>query len=136
MLAHSATNDVRLLIGAMLASCSALRAIWRVGQLASGKAEVSTPFTWDLIAFGDCHALHQLREAIHLHRQDVRVLVVTDRHHFQSAWGVEQSGSLERWEWAQTTAGEAFYNEVTGNLDYGNRLRYRAVRLWHSAVNG
>jgi len=131
MLTNYAANDVGSFIGEVLTNCPLLRAIWRVGQPANAKTELASLFVWDLIAFGDPLALHRLRQAPHLHRQNVRLRVVTDGDRFQSAWGIEQSGSLARWEWAQTNAGEAYYNDFAVPAERSSRLRYRAVRLWH-----
>lgn len=128
-------KDVGFFIGDVLTNCPLLRAIWRVGQFANGKADLSSLFVWDLIAFGDPQALQRLRQAVNLHRENVRLRVVTDGDRFHSAWGIAQSGSLLRWEWAQTSAGEAFYNDSSGKDEPSSRMRYRAVRLWHSGPN-
>ena len=133
MLRKPVANDIRFFIGEVLTSCPLLRAIWRVGQLASGKADLSLAFVWDLVVFGDRHALQRLQEAAHIHREDVRLCVVTDGDRFHSAWGMVQDGSLTRWEWAPANAGEAFYSAATRQAgQHGDRVRYRAVRLWHS----
>ena len=125
-------NDIGFFIGDVLTSCPLLRAIWRVGQLASGKADLSPAFVWDLIVFGDRPALQRLQEAAHIHRKDVRLCVVTDGDRFRSAWGIVQDGSLSRWEWAPANAGEAFYSASAAQAGHGDRVRYRAVRLWHA----
>lgn len=130
--AQSVANDVGVFITDVLTNCRLLRAIWRIGQLANGKTDLSSLFVWDLIAFGDSHALQRLREAVYLHRQHVRLLVVTDGDRFHSAWGRDESGSLTRWGWAQTNAGEAYYTDFTMRAGQSNPVRYRAVRLWHS----
>lgn len=127
------TLNVELFIGELLTNCRLLHSIWRVGQLAGGDAAFSPAFAWDLVAFGDLQALHRLQQAAYLHREDVRLRVVTNGNLFQSAWGMQQSGSLARWEWAQTNPGEAYYNDLASDLAYENRTRYRAVRLWHAS---
>jgi hypothetical protein len=125
-------SNIGSFIGEVLTSCPLLRAIWRVGQPASGKAGLSPSVLWDLIAFGDPEVLHQLRHATHLHRRNVHLRVVTNGDRFESAWGAEQSGSLTKWEWAQTSASEAYYTDFAAETHSGNRVRYRAVRLWHA----
>jgi len=121
-------------MGEVLTCCPLLRAIWRVGRAANGNAGLSSSFTWDLIAFGDAAALQVLRQASHLHRQNVRIRVVTDGDHFRSAWGIEQDGSLARWEWGPTIGGEAFYSDIPALADHRSRARYRAVRLWQAVA--
>ena len=129
-------NDISCFIGDVLTNCPLLRAIWRVGQLANGKADLSPTFIWDLIVFGDHRALRRLQETVYLHREDVRLCVVTDGDRFQSAWGTVQDGSLARWEWTPANAGEAFYSASTAQAGHGDRVRYRAVRLWHAGRPG
>ena len=131
MRAQRAPNDIGHFIDSLLTISPQLRAIWRVGQGANGKAGPSL-FVWDLIAYGNPQVLQQLRQAVHLHRENVRLRVVTDGDRFQSAWGIEQNGSLARWEWAQTSPGEAYYNDFAAQTEHRNRVRYRAVRLWHA----
>jgi hypothetical protein len=125
-------EDIAGFVGAVVSCCPGLQAIWRVGQAASGAATSYSSFTWDLIAFGDAAQLQRLQGAVHLHRSDVRIRVVTDGNRFESAWGAGRRGSLDGWEWMRTAPGEAFYSDFRTGAEDRQRLRYRAVRLWHA----
>jgi len=121
-------------IAAMVAWCPAIRAIWCIGDFADTPPS-GTRGLWDLLAFANPHTLLQLRLATTLHRQDVCLRVVTDGDRVHSAWGnAPEDGSLARWEWAESGAGDAFYSEarwaepqLSGVVE---RVRLRALCLW------
>lgn len=125
-------HDLARYVGKVLSCCPLIRSLWRSGVPAEGGANLGSAFLWDLIAFADMAALQRLRRSADLHRADVRLCVVTDGDHCESAWGaLPPHGSLAGAEWQQTSVAEAFYNELASGVRY-RRTRRRAVRLWHA----
>ncbi len=129
-------GDVSAFLREVLAYCVSIRSIWLIGARAEIAAVRNRQYVdWDLLVFADPGALGQLRRSAHLHRSDVRFLVVTDGEHFERAWGnPEKSGSLFGWGWRRASASEAFYDEALWDKPAHNgvvrRLRRRALRLW------
>lgn len=75
-----------------------------------------------------------------LHREDVRLSVVTDGDRFEGAWGAApDADSLTEANWVESNRGEAFYSDPAarnGSLSVAALppSRRRAVCLWRSAA--
>ena len=120
-------------IAGVVAWCPAIRSIGRIGDSADTPPDARS--SWDLLAFANPYTLLQLRVATTLHRQDVRLRIVTDGDRVHSAWGnAPDDGSLRRWEWTETGGGDAFYSEARWAAPQSNgvveRVRLRARCLW------
>ena len=121
------------------ASCPAVSSVWLIGERAGSPApHAADPRVWDLVAFADGASLRRLRKALHLHRSDVRLRVVTDGDHFAAAWGdLPGLGSLLQWDWVQAGKGEAFYSEASwrepAQTGLVERTRRRALCLWQTS---
>ena len=95
--------------------------------------------TTELLAFADHRTLAGLRTCDHLHRADVRLLVVVDGDAFETAWGSPAiSGSLSRCGWREVSMDHAFYDEarwgsVAGEPGTVVRERREAHLIWRLA---
>jgi hypothetical protein len=118
------------------AQCPAVRSVWMLGaRAASAAPHEPGHLVWDLLIFADAATLQRLRTAMHLHRQDVRMRVVTDGDRYAVAWGdLPGYGSLFEWDWVEPSEAEAFYSEAQwhepASAGAVTRVRRKALCLW------
>lgn len=121
------------LLHAMLASCLDIRAVWSIDHEVD---DTSTPADrFKLLVFADAATCARLQRSAPDDSAVAQLLVVIDGDLFESAWPRSGSGSLARWAWRQTAAGEAFYDEARwapGAHDSRGvvRVRRKALLLW------
>ena len=117
-----------------------VRSVWMIGERAESELPyASGPALWDLLAFGGAADLWRVRLATQLHRQDVRLRIVTDGDRFGTAWGDSPAhGSLHQWDWVRAGEREAFYSEVRwrepAREGLVERMRRRALCLWQAGA--
>jgi len=119
------------LVDELICTAVDIREIWSIGhdpgEVAGERGELQ------LLVFANEAVLRALRKCDRLHDAEVQLLVVVDGENFLTAWGPAMwSGSLARWAWQETSAGEAFYDESRWARSDGTvvRVRRRALRVW------
>ncbi|HEX2567680.1 MAG TPA: hypothetical protein VHL85_12535, partial [Burkholderiales bacterium] len=81
-------RDLCAFLGQALERCASIESVWLIGARAGGAVRACAGLVeWDLLAFADLRALYLLRRSVPMHRQDVRLRVVTDGQRFENAWG-------------------------------------------------
>ena len=116
--------------------CLDLRSVWSIDHEPHDGWD-SRGGPWRLLAFGDLAALKRLRTCDNLKKGNIELLVVLDGDVFATAWGrAGLTGSLARWAWRSTSAGEAYYDESrwergreTGVV---TRSRRKAMLVWQA----
>ena len=138
---HDAGPGIAGFVYSLAACYPAIRSLWLVGDHAnSADASDAAASPWELMAFANRHTLIGLKSSTLLHRQDVRLSVVTDGDRFEQAWGdAPDAGSLSQTNWVERDDGEAaFYSDAaTRNTVPGataQRTRRKAVCVWRSAA--
>ena len=128
--------DISSYLSSMLVQCVDIRAVWSAG-CASTDSDLPRELH-ELFIFADTRTLRILRKSDHLHRADVRALVVFDGEQFETAWGAYRlAGSLARCGWRQVKPDLAYYDEST-RTEHGHdaativRVRRKATLVWRS----
>lgn len=125
-------TDVSTFVARVLADCLDIRSIWSIGHDPDEVAPRGG--VAELLAFADRATLAHLRRNANLHSETIELLVVVDGDLFENAWGVQKlSGSLARWAWRETSAGEAYY-DVAHWAEAGAviRVRRKALLIWRA----
>jgi len=78
---------------------------------------------WDLLAFGDAHALAAIRSDRSVHRDDLNFMVVTDGDRFEKAWGDPEPGRLADLQWRREDPHSATYVAQEGDREAAVRVR-------------
>jgi hypothetical protein len=122
-------------LSSLLMHCLDIRAVWSVGYAQA--VPLPPARRHELLIFANGLTLRRLRGSDHLHRPDVRALVVFDGEQFESAWGPEPiCGSLARWAWRQEGPELAYYSESrwapAGEPGLVVRVRKKALLVWRS----
>lgn len=125
--------DVRPFIDEVLACCPMIRAVWLVADEPGGDRDAARLHTWDLIALADPLTLHRLRRAVRLHRNDVRLRVLSDGNRLEAVWGSRHAVRIAS-DWQPLTQGEGYYTEsaaAAGPLQAaGGGTRRKAICVW------